>query len=209
MNQLAQARVDFGFHNVQASILKNVYQALLDLGLPTGAAIDRLQAHVYEGTTFIAGLRISGRQLLDMYDSHPGVAYFPIDCSTFASLPAMTIEQAKKHLSKDVIESFWWAEVQPDEFCQHEPGSWITTLDLLDNLGNVVAVGAYREGFVDWQEPKLVDIPSVLSKVTELRAGASYESSWDNFETARGLMQRASHLLKQVSISQHAKRVAA
>ncbi|WP_232456435.1 hypothetical protein [Burkholderia ubonensis] len=147
----------------------------------------------------VASIVVEGRVCRDMYDEHPGFAYFYVDgrrqLPIRKPLPmpeAMAVaEDAWRQLR---VEST--SEDADDEYDGQFSASRIlllasdgAVLQCLDEAGWVTEFDAPDQ----W--------PALLSQASELDAEASFEAGWDNFSTAEGLRARATNLRRRVSMS--------
>lgn len=157
--------------------------------------------------THVAMCRIHGTTWLNMYDHAPGVADYPSDSSTTAPLGDRTLDEAKKKATFRTIDAIWrrWVE---EDYVDGYVRTQVDRVELLDNRGHVVAMGTCREYRIHWDAPATIDVAAARETVAALRSEASLESSWDNYETARGLQQQADVLTSAISVAEHANRLA-
>ena len=111
-------------------------------------------------------------------------------------------------------EGFEYPNYNAPDFDFEEDGinSDVTGVLLLDNLGNVVAEAEVREGSPSWVEIPIkdgIEITAMADQAAALDAEAAEEARWDNFCSAGNCRRAADRIRRQISIAQHAGRLAA
>lgn len=136
----------------------------------------------------------------DMYDEHPGLAYFYVDAHRRVPIPHhLTLADAKS-----AAEAAWAklraAAAAEDEFEEYDgqfsPGRML----LLASDRTVLQCFEGDSWVSEFDAPE--QWAALLEQAGELDAEASFEAGWDNFSTAEGLRARATALRRRVSIAQ-------
>lgn len=217
MSNVINAVIQIAAFNAEKQILKSVISAKCALGLEASNDRSVLENLRYEGATVVSSVRIAGWIELPMYDDQPiDFASFRVTTEKKLSIVPQSLENAKHMMQSQFLLDTWYGvdgyvqPQDPDEFVD----TGMTRVELIDNLGNVVAQAAVSfEGEVKWDESihmNEADIADTLQKAGELESQASYEVAMaDNFDTARSLREQASGLRRKVSIAQNVMRLAA
>lgn len=148
----------------------------------------------------IFSIVVEGQVCRDMYDEHPGVAYFYVDGrQQLALLKALSVPDAM-----EIGQAAWHrlrGEAAQEETAQEYDGQFTATrLLLVAESGAVVQCFDGDCWATEFDSPE--EWTGLLAKASELEADASFEAGWDNFSTAEGLRARAAALRRRVSISQ-------
>lgn len=160
-----------------------------------------------ESPLFVEIVEIHGCVWQDMYDDHPGFAYFDSPGMESTTMPAycslnkaMAIAVQMLHEGQQAVKD---KDYYDGLFC---PNSIV----LRDQFGNVVQEYTNRfigHGNGGWQTGWLTQFPSeqecgaLEATAHALSVEASEEARWDNFNSARGLRKKASELRSRVSIA--------
>lgn len=209
------ALIELAAFNADKQILRSTIDAKAALGLAFDAELRALNGLRYDGPTIVSAARVVGWQVLPMYDDQPvDFASFTVSASQTIWLAPQTLESARRRLQPQALLDFWYGQEgyrhpeDPDEW----PGFGMRRLELLDNLGNVVAQAEIAfDGQVTWIDVAPMgeaEIAVTLQLAAKLEAEASEEARWDNFSSAESLREQAAGLRRSVSIVMNAERLA-
>lgn len=148
----------------------------------------------------VASIVVEGRVCRDMYDEHPGFAYFYVDGRRRVAIrEALPITEAMT-----VAETVWQrlqAESAAEDANDEYDGQFTANrIVLLAAGGAVMQCFEGNSWATEFDAPD--QWPALLAQAGELDAEASFEAGWDNFSTAEGLRARATNLRRRVSMSQ-------
>jgi hypothetical protein len=171
-----------------------------DLASVNAAAAPVMQPE-NEKSLSVTSITIEGSTLRDMYDEHPGLAYFdsPSSLGVRVRKPLpMTeaMEAAMAAWSKVCGESDSNEFDDDDEY----DGKFTATQIVLRNGAQEVVQQYDGEKWITDFVPAET-WPDLLEKANSLDEEASEEARWDNFSTAQGLREQATELRRQVSIA--------
>jgi hypothetical protein len=197
-------------------ILRATIAAKWNLGLDATDDCHELAHMSYHGPTIVSAVRIVGWREEPMYDEHPDIdfASFRRPLIKLIELMPGTLEDARTAFRRQEVLDAWFGSWNRRELPPPtEPASTIARVELLDNLGNVVAEADFgSDTDLHWRPTPImtgIDITSALGRADELERIAAFEAGWDNFSIAEDLREQAAALRRQVSIAQHAPRLAA
>lgn len=179
-------------------------RALKELGLPRPASsyeeartVAKLASPLY-----VRSISIKGQEARDMYDEHPGYAYYYSDTSeVIEDVPAYcSISQAKEIAACEFTKLMDIANARAEEDQCSDGDFTPHSIILRDQFGQPLM--EYSKG--KWQDemPAEGEWPAMLEEADRLSAEASEESRWDNFDTSRGLSNRADALRRRVTCAQ-------
>ncbi|MDN8078793.1 hypothetical protein QZN30_05465 [Burkholderia multivorans] len=155
----------------------------------------------------VASIIVEGSLCRDMYDEHPGFAYFYVTAHQGISIPhplplstAMAVAEAA--WKRDHVSS------EDDDYEEHD--GQFTPESILLLSADRETVQHYRNGHwvSEFIPPEEWD--TQLCRASELSSEASIEAGWDNFSTAERLSASATAIRRQVDIARnhHAARLA-
>lgn len=151
----------------------------------------------------ITRIVVEGSVCRDMYDEHPGLAYFYVQSHREVPIPhALPITSSK------LIAEREWARRHPPEAAgedDQEPwteydGMFTATRILLQARDSSV-VQCLERGEWERDFPPATEWDSMLKRATDLSHEASVEAGWDNFSTAENLRSRATDLRRAVAMA--------
>jgi hypothetical protein len=157
---------------------------------------------------FVSRIELHGSILQDMYDGHPGFAYF----SSVHSLSKDAPDFCKLSTAME-LGLVWLREYgsQHDDRSEYDGKFTPHTIVLRDQFGNVVQeYGNHGKARIcSWlmQLPSTEEWGALQREADKFAREGSFESSWDNHDTARGLWAHAEKLRRIMSIAQVAHRV--
>jgi hypothetical protein len=164
-----------------------------------------------ESPLYVKNIVLKGQMCQDMYDDHPGHTYFYSDSQEYVDTPAYCTLSKAMQLSLQML-----ADAQQESQTKDEYDGLFTpySIVLLDQFGNTVqeysqnylGAGRYSEGWVE----NLTDQnewSSLSEEAERLDAMSSFESGWDNFETARQLRNKAAEIRRRIEIAKSSLRV--
>ncbi len=154
---------------------------------------------------YVKTIVLHGQLCQDMYDSHPGYAYFYTDSWESFPVPSCCSLTTAMKASLKLLRMKQKEIGTEDEYDGlFRPSSII----LLDQLGN--AVQEFRETYIvngQYRGAWLKELPAesewaaLENKAGMLDNEAAVESGWDNFETARSLRNSAQKIRRVVQIA--------
>lgn len=157
-----------------------------------------------DALSYVHEIVIEGSVARDMYDEHPGFAYFFVDASERYTA-ACSMSRAKE-IALDLFERACAQNELEEETEGTYDGQFCPSAILLrDQFGNVVQ--KYSAG--SWQSnlPAESEWAFLEEKASALEDEASEEARWDNFDSANRLRARARALRQSVEMAQAASRV--
>lgn len=171
------------------------HQHLTAMGLRSGAA-----PLPPGGALLVRSFTIDGAESRDMYDEHPGLAYFKVRISRrYRVSRYWTMEEAmrrslaafermqREHRRQDGDPLDWDGRFAPD------------TIVLHDQYGTPVQ--EWRDGHWCDDLPAPERLAGLREGVAGLRAEAAIEAGWDNHETARALRLQADRIERRVAMA--------
>lgn len=198
---------------LHVAIERLALNALRELGLPAdrsalNQAIDRMAA---ESPLWVQTIVLRGQVCQDMYDEHPGLAYFYSDAKeVFEAPPYCPLSRAVEISSKILADAqlLTGHEEECDGlFCP-------SSIALLDQFGNTVQESSPRNDVVGSQSsewltdfPCRSDWPALEIEAKKLDSEGRIESSWDNFDTGRRLHAEAARLRRSIQIAAAQERI--
>jgi hypothetical protein len=149
----------------------------------------------------VSRIDIEGRMCRDMYDEHPGFAYFYVDSHRSVpvrkpltlALAQATAELAWQRLSAD-------ESADTEDFEEHDGDFSPNRIVLRGRDGTVMQSFENGHWVSEFDAPE--EWAALLTQARELESEASIEAGWDNFSTAENLRHRATALRRRVTISQ-------
>jgi hypothetical protein len=148
----------------------------------------------------VSRIDIEGRMCRDMYDEHPGFAYFYVDAHRSVPVPkplTLALAQANAELAWQRICG---ADSARADFEEHD-GQFSPSRIVLRGRDGTVMQSFENEHWVsEFDHPEEWD--ALLVRARELESEASIEAGWDNFSTAENLRHSATTLRRRVTISQ-------
>lgn len=177
MSTLSQAKIAFQFFALSHSLMAMVLLAKEDLGLPTGKARIALDRHTYVGPTFISAYEIVGISNVADPELPPVRSHFGYTRVVRIPLKPMTFEDATFAITRDLVESRWFASVAGISRIHH--------VVLKDNLGNEVCVSRRMStaSGITWLDPlnEVAEFGSIIeleehSKMLAMLAEDEYRS---------------------------------
>jgi hypothetical protein len=149
----------------------------------------------------VANIVVERSLCRDMYDEHPGLAYFYVRSQRWLAIPhPVPFETAKA-----IAEAEWQrGRAAPggedDETYEEYDGQFSPERILLLSCdGQVIQCcekGQWLQDFVPATE-----WVGLLAKAAELESEASFEAGWDNFSTAENLRTSATSIRRKVAIA--------
>lgn len=179
----------------------------LGLGMDETQVTKALRRCMDESPLYPSCIRVIGTEFRDMYDDHPGLAYFTVDTVREFSLPAycsMKIARAK------AIAIYQELKVsQCCEYADHDPveGDFsplrFVILDQFNRtLDEVSALHLADDSEKYWESFHLqgIEVDRIAAEAEATERAAAEEARWDNIDTANGLRNAASRLRRLISI---------
>ena len=204
-----KAYTDHALAKLHVQIEADTIGAKIDLELPhDGTALAAAQ-HVLDEVAplFVHTIQISGETSRDMYDEHPGMAYYQTSDSLRLEAPpycglAQARELADKHMAAMLEESAEYGDDRDGAF-------YPQMVQLLDHAGRTLQVFDQKTfgKTAGWLEPVTSEMAvKLVEQAQEMRRDASEEIRGDNFESARHLRDRAMEFIAQASTAKLAAR---
>jgi hypothetical protein len=148
----------------------------------------------------VSRIDIEGRMCRDMYDEHPGFAYFYVDAHRSVPVPkplTLALAQATAELAWERICA---ADARTEDFEEHDGQFNASRMVLRGRDGTVMQSFENGHWVSEFNAPE--DWDALLVRARELESEASIEAGWDNFSTAENLRHSATALRRRVTISQ-------
>lgn len=204
---------------VAVSFLLNVaveratLKALKSLGLkacPDGLQLAEVQRKE-KSPLYVKTILLRGRTCRDMYDDHPGYAYFYTDDFQAIKAPPYCPMSRAMQISLRLLQEAQ-EEINHDE---ERDGLFIaSSIVLLDQFGDAIQEyverdignGKYTQGWLD-VFPDESEWAAMEERAKALDSEGSIESGWDNFETGRELHSQAEALRRQITMAKARQRV--
>lgn len=148
----------------------------------------------------VVSITIEGRVCRDMYDEHPGFAFFYTNGQETVPVPRPLSLHAGR-----ILAEVWWhklrAQTAADDDQEERDGQFSPTrMVLYARGGAVVQVFERGEWVREFDAPDTW--PALLARADADSSEAAVEAGWDNFSTAEGLRASATRLRRRVTISQ-------
>lgn len=148
----------------------------------------------------VASIVVEGQVCRDMYDEHPGLAYFYMDGRRQVPISHPLSMADGKALAESAWQRYHGESRSADEYVEYD-GQFTPSRVLLLNSDEAVLQCYEGNGWLtEFDSPE--QWAAMLTQAGELTSEASIEAGWDNFSTAKGLRAQATHLRRRVSISQ-------
>lgn len=207
-----QPHADHALAKLRFRLEAETLSAMVDLNLPHGfAAIEEAKRVLdHEAPLFVNTISITGETSRNMYDDHPGLAYYQTtNTYTFEAPPycglAKGRELAESHMKKMV------SDYKENANSDQDGTFYPYTMTLLDHANRPLqSFGRDEEQRKNtWLTPvapeKTVEL---ASKALTMNHDANEEIRGDNFESARHLRNQAIEFIAQASASKlHARAV--
>jgi len=142
---------------------------------------------------------IEGRTCRDMYDEHPGFAYFYVDSSRHVEMPEMlplTQAQAK---AEDAWKQFAADDNEANDFEEYDGQFTPSRVVLQASNGAVLQCFENGRWVSEFDAPDTWD--ALLATAAANESEASFEAGWDNFSTAETLRHAATGLRRRVTMA--------
>ncbi len=148
----------------------------------------------------VSSIVVEGQVCRDMYDEHPGLAYFYMDGRRQVPISHPLSMTDGKALAESAWQRYHAESRSADEYEEYD-GQFTPSRVLLLNCDEAVLQCYEGNGWLtEFDSPE--QWAAMLTQAGELASEASIEAGWDNFSTAKGLRAQATHLRRRVSISQ-------
>ncbi|MBU9200085.1 hypothetical protein KTD31_01540 [Burkholderia multivorans] len=153
----------------------------------------------------VASIIVEGSLCRDMYDEHPGFAYFYVTAHHEISIPhplPLTTAMA-------VAEAAWKRDYVSSDDDYEEHDGQFTPESILLLSARRETIQHYRNGHWVSEFIPPEEWEAQLRRASELSSEASIEAGWDNFSTAERLRASARAILRKVDIARnhHAARL--
>lgn len=211
--------------NAAKSKIKMAIKAKAKRGMNVSTEYQRLRGLRYEGATLVTAILLTGWKAYPMSDDGSCAGFYTRPASWRIEIAPQTLDDAKNLIQPQFLLDSWHGEgfSYPDYNAldfdyECDIGTAVNGVLLLDNLGNTVAEATVKRfldaysGAVSWikvPSKDSIDIAAMLKQADELDSEAAYEGSWDNFESARSLREKAAAVRRQVEIVENVLRLAA
>lgn len=180
------------------------------------AAIQRSSGEIegLEEPLYVKTIVLRGELYRDMYDEHPGLAYFSTNHQrTFPVQNNCGLANAME-LSVKLLKEAQDESAADEEYDGQFVAESIILLDQFDHAvqefsQQYLGKGLYAKKSWRGQLPPESEWSAIEEKARVLISEASEESRWDNFDTARKLEARAAEMRRLVEIAKYASRVVA
>lgn len=214
-DQILEQNIAAASLRLNFEIEKSTLNAMRSLGLDANydcSSVDLAKKRMLdESPLYIKTIQLHGQMCADMYDDHPGYAYFYTESFESFRAPAYCSLTKAMQISLQMLTKAQ-QEVENEDECDglFTPSSII----LLDQFGNTVQ--EYSERYLGkgvnqtgWLEelPTESEFGALEQSARELDSEGSEEARWDNFDTARGLRAQASSLRRKIAIAKAIARV--
>ncbi len=164
-----------------------------------------------ESPLYVETIVLCGQVCRNMYDEHPGLAFFYSDASnSFKAPPYCSLSNAM-HLSQLLL-----AEAQQDIDSEEQyDGQFIpSSIVLLDQCRNplqeyserYLGDGRYSFGWIE-ELPPDAEWPAMEEKASALDLEGCEETRWDNFDTGRLLHAQANSLRRKIQMAKSRLRI--
>lgn len=147
----------------------------------------------------VATIIIEGQVCRDMYDEHPGLAYFYTAGLERVYLPRVVPLVAAQAFAEAAWRRRQLRVADQDERAQYDGQFTPTRILLLDRDRSILQCFENERWVTEFDAPE--QWPELLATARELYAEAAVESGWDNFSTAASLRERADDLRRRVAIA--------
>ena len=198
---------------INFEIEKTAWNILQSMGLPADYKNVELAKKrlLEESPLYIGEISLRGKLYQDMYDDHPGLAYFNIDIAKSIEVHKYcTLSEAKQIGFQLLIDAR--KEIEDEEI---DDGLFIpSSIVLLDQFGNEVQEfcsrylgdGQYIEGWLE-EIPSEDECAEFEIKAKKYDSEGSEESRWDNFDSARNCHKKANILRRNIAIAKACSRI--
>lgn len=196
---------------LNVAVEKSAMNALNAIGLKAGhegvALAEKQMAE--ESPLYVKTVVLRGRMCRDMYDEHPGFAYFYTDALESVDAPPYCSLSKAMHLSVPMLTKAQ-QEIEDEYDGQFSPSSIV----LLDQFGEplqeyverYLGEGRYSMGWLEDLPPE-EEWAAMEERAKALDSEGSYETGWDNFETGRQLHAQAASLRCTVQMAKSRSRI--
>lgn len=186
---------------------KSTWNALRSLGLQAsydGVALAEKEMRD-ESPLYIKTIVLRGQMCQDMYDDHPGFAYFYTDASQSIEAPPYCTLSKAMQLSLQMLAKAQQESEQEEEYDGLFSPDSIILLDQFDNTVHEYARHYRGEGrcIAIWLEslPPKEDWHGMEEEAKALDSEGSFEIGWDNFSTGRQLHAQADSLRRKIEMA--------
>lgn len=186
---------------ISCQIAHSAERALKALGLPLHGSIYQ---QAYDAARLVSPLYvfeicINGQVARDMYDEHPGYAFYYSDSSEcLEDVPAYCSISRAKEIA---IREFTKLALMSSERESTYDGDFTPySIVLSDQFGGPLMEYANGKWLDDL--PSEAEWPALLEQATHLADEASEEARWDNFETSKALSHRAEAIRRRIKCAQ-------
>jgi hypothetical protein len=150
----------------------------------------------------VGRILVEGSVCRDMYDEHPGLAYF-----YQTGHRCVPLQYALPMATAKVVAEHEWARLHPASAEDDDPDDWeeydgqFTPERVLLLARDGTTVQCFENGQWVRDFVPAAQWEAELARAAELSSEASFEAGWDNFGTAERLRERASVIRRNVAIA--------
>ena len=172
----------------------------------------RMWQHISETSPLFArSAVITGHLCQDVYDEHPGFAYYYVAATRSFSLPPYCVLPRAQDIALDILSQEREArDPQGDGRSGEFSPIGIILMDQFDKPIQEYRARNFNSRLCEgWQVEFACEQGALRleEQALELERKSSYEAGWDNFETSRCLSEEAQRLRRQARISKVRPRV--
>jgi hypothetical protein len=142
---------------------------------------------------------IEGRVCRDMYDEHPGFAYFYVDSCRHVAMPEMLSLTQAQAKAEEAWKQFAADENEVEDFEEYDGQFTPSRVVLQASDGSVLQCFENGRWAAEFDAPDTWD--TLLATAKAKQSEASFEAGWDNFGTAETLRNAATALRRRVSMA--------
>ena len=208
--------------NLEHKISQQIAEALLRLNVESEKAVMRARSALglkasYDGVAlaikkmteesplYVGTIVLHGRMCRNMYDEHPGHTYYYADETQFIEAPPYCPLSKAMQISVQMLEA---AQLESNQEEEYDGLFYPYSIVLKDQFGNSIqeyaqrhlGKGRYCTGWME-ELPSHENWPMMLEEASTLSSEGSFESGWDNHETARQLHAQADSLRRKIEIA--------
>ncbi|RQR65552.1 hypothetical protein DIE18_03640 [Burkholderia sp. Bp9125] len=148
----------------------------------------------------VASIVVEGSLCMDMYDEHPGLAYFYRTIRRCLPIPhALPLATAKLIAQRDWARRKHESEADEDPWAEYDGQFTASRILLLAHDGTVLQCYEDERWVTDFVAPAEWD--ALLTHAADLESEAAIEAGWDNFSTADSLRSSATAIRRRVSMA--------
>jgi hypothetical protein len=165
----------------------------------THGRLDSPDGHLKDAHMQVASIIVEGSLCRDMYDEHPGFAYFYVTSHDVIPIP----HPLPLSTAMSVAEAVWRRDhaspVSDDDYEEYDGQFTPESILLLSERNETLQ--HYRDGrwVTEFVPPEEWD--EQLRRASELAEESSFEAGWDNFSTAERLRASATAIRRKVDIA--------